>query len=200
MITISLNGEAIKQNGLTIGEVLVLIATQNKVDLEESKQKLILNGMLTAERNDLFQAIGWKATSKGADTLNNVIIDSDKSITTTADKLESLAAELKKVFPAGKKEGTNLYWADGISLIIRRLKIFFKKYGTTYTDEQILQAAKEYVASFNGDYRFMKLLKYFIFKEKMGANREIEPESELMTYIENAGQEDLNSGWLTEIR
>ena len=199
MITISLNGEAIKQNGLTIGEVLVLIATQNKVDLEESKQKLILNGMLTAERNDLFQAIGWKATSKGADALNNVIIDSDKP-TVTIDKLDNLAAELKKVFPTGKKEGTNLYWADGISLIVRRLKVFFKKYGTTYTDEQILQAAKEYVASFNGDYRFMKLLKYFIFKEKMGANREIEPESELMTYIENAGQEDLNSGWLTEIR
>ena len=199
MITICLNGDAIKLNGLTVGEVLMLIATQNKVDLEEAKQKLILNGMITADRNDLFQAIGWKVTKKGADTLNNVIIDSDKP-TVTIDKLDNLAAELKKVFPTGKKEGTNLYWADGISLIVRRLKIFFKKYGTTYTDEQIIQAAKDYVASFNGDYRFMKLLKYFIFKEKMGANREIEPESELMTYIENAGQEDLNSGWLTEIR
>jgi len=199
MVTISLNGDAIKQNGLTLGEVLMLITIQNKVDLEESKQKLILSGMITAERNDLFQAIGWRTTAKGGDALNNVIIDSDKTLNTT-DKLEGLAAELKKVFPTGKKEGTNLYWADGVSLIVRRLKLFFKKYGTTYTDEQILTAAKEYVASFNGDYRFMKLLKYFIFKEKVGANREIEPESELMTYIENAGQEDLNNGWLTEIR
>ena len=90
-----------------------------------------------------------------------------------------------------------------ISLVdkyLSRSEVGIKKYGTTYTDEQILTAAKEYVASFNGDYRFMKLLKYFIFKEKVGANREIEPESELMTYIENAGQEDLNNGWLTEIR
>ena len=199
MITISLNGDAIKQNDLTLGEVLYLLAVQNKVDLEESKQKLILKGMITAERNSLFQEIGWRATLKGGDALNNVIIDSDKSIT-SSDKLEELATELKKIFPTGKKEGTNLYWADGVSLIVRRLKLFFKKYGTTYTNDQIIKAATEYVASFNGDYRFMKLLKYFIFKEKVGVSKEVEPESELITYIENAGQEDLNNGWLMEVR
>ena len=199
MITISLNGDAIKQNNLTLGEILYLLAVQNKVDLEESKQKLILKGMITAERNSLFQEIGWKATLKGGDALNNVIIDSDKSIT-SSDKLEELATELKKIFPTGKKEGTNLYWADGVSLIVRRLKLFFKKYGTTYTNDQIIKAATEYVASFNGDYRFMKLLKYFIFKEKVGVSKEVEPESELITYIENAGQEDLNNGWLMEVR
>ena len=34
----------------------------------------------------------------------------------------------------------------------------------------------------------------------MGANREIEPESELMTYIENAGQTDtLKEDWTSTI-
>ena len=46
----------------------------------------------------------------------------------------------------------------------------------------------------------MRLLKYFIFKEKVGASGEIEGDSELVSYIENAGQENLNGEWLNEVR
>lgn len=200
MITICLNGDAIKANGLTIDEVLLLIATQNKVDFESAEKKLIASGMITAERDTFFHQTGWRLTQKGIDTLNNVIIDSEKA-PVASDKLEVLATTLKGIFPKGKKEGTNIYWTEGIPLIIRRLKLFFKKYGASYSDEQIIEAAKSYVASFNGDYRFMKVLKYFMFKEKkVSAGVEVESESELITYIENAGQEDLNREWLNEVR
>ena len=113
-------------------------------------------------------------------------------------KTDYLATQLKGVFPKGKKEGTNYYWAEGVALIIRRLKLFFKKYGNEFTDEQIIQASKKYVEGFNGNYQYMRLLKYFIFKEKIGAGGEVEGDSELISYIENAGQEDIQTEGLLQ--
>ena len=47
----------------------------------------------------------------------------------------------------------------------------------------------------------MKLLKYFIFKEKLGVSGEIEGDSELITYIENADHEDeLGEDWNTSLK
>ena len=84
---------------------------------------------------------------------------------------------------------------------MRRLNTFFLKYGDSYTDEQILNAARQYVEGFNGNYRYMRLLKYFIFKESLNANNEVEGGSELLTYIENEGQEDtLKDNWTSTLK
>ena len=46
----------------------------------------------------------------------------------------------------------------------------------------------------------MKLLKYFILKEKVGVDGEVEGESELINYIENADQEDImKTDWISQI-
>ena len=200
---ISLSKEGIESNNTTIGEVLVLIAVENKVNLEEAQNMLITNGYLTAAYDKEFNKIGYRLTSHGKDLLNNVIVDSEKE-QKPKDKLEALATALKEIFPKGKKGGTNYYWTDGVPLIIRRLKLFFKKYGNSYSDDQLITATKKYVNSFNGDYRYMKLLKYFIFKEKTNSNGEIEGESDLLNYLENADQDDLgienNSDWTTSLK
>lgn len=198
-MTISLNKEACSNNNITLGEALLMIVIANKADLKKAEQALISKGYITAERNRLFQPIGWVLTRKGATVIDSVILDSDKH-QEPQDKLNSLATRLKEIFPKGKKDGTNYYWAEGVALIVRRLKLFFKKYGNEFTDEQITTAAEKYVQSFNGNYQYMKLLKYFIFKEKVGAAGEVEGESELINYIENAGQEEsLRNNWLGEI-
>ena len=59
--------------------------------------------------------------------------------------------------------------------------------------------AEKYVEGFNGSYQYMRLLKYFIFKEKVGANGEIEGDSELISYIENADDEDLRNEWTSTL-
>ena len=129
-----------------------------------------------------------------------MIIDSDKQ-QEPKDRLNLLAIRLKEIFPKGKKDGTNYYWADGVALIVRRLQLFFKKYGNTYTDEQIIQATEKYVQGFNGNYQYMRLLKYFILKEKVGAAGEVEGDSELISYIENAGQEEnLRNDWTSTLK
>lgn len=200
MTTISLNKKAAQQNGITIDEALLMLVIHNKVDLARAETALIQKGFITAERNDLFQQVGWRLTNKGTEVIDAVILDSDKE-QEPQDRLTTLATALKAVFPKGKKVGTNYYWADGVALISRRLKLFFKKYGNTYNDEQIVQAAEKYVQGFNGNYQYMRLLKYFIFKEKVGANGEVEGDSELISYIENAGQEEnLSNDWTSTLK
>lgn len=199
-MTICLSKEGCQRNNITLAEALLLLAISNNADLDVAQKELIKKGYITASRNDSFQQVGWRITTKGASVIDSVIVDSDRN-QKPEDNLTALAAKLKEVFPKGKKDGTNYYWADGVALIVRRLKLFFKKYGDGYTNEQIVQAAEKYVQGFNGNYQYMKLLKYFIFKEKVGANGEVEGESDLISYIENAGQEEtLRNDWTTTLR
>lgn len=197
---ICLSKEGCQKNNISIGEVLLLLSIHNNVDLDLAQKELIKKGYITANMNDLFQQIGWRLTNKGAEIIDSVIIDSDKN-QQPEDKLVQLATRLKEIFPKGKKDGTNYYWADGVALIVRRLKLFFKKYGDAYSDEQIIQATLKYVEGFNGDYTYMRLLKYFIFKEKIGAAGEVEGDSELISYIENADQTDnLKNDWTSTLK
>ena len=197
-MTICLNKQIIDQYNMTIDEVLLMIVLENNVNLDEAQKVLISKGYITVNRNELFLPIGWRLTNIGKDTLNGIIVDSDKH-QEPQDKLIELATKLKTIFPKGKKDGTNYYWSDGVPLIIRRLKLFFKKYGNDFTNEQIIQATEKYVEGFNGSYQYMRLLKYFIFKEKVGANGEIEGDSELISYIENADDEDLRNEWTSTL-
>lgn len=218
-MTIRLNKESAAQNGITLDEALCMIIIHNKVNLELAKENLIQKGLLTADRDEAFQQIGWRLTNKGTETLNSTIIDSDKPKGREDDFSLEIAAKLKEIFPKGKKDGTNYYWAEGTALIVRRLKLFFKKYEeyienefkeessnlskeefNKFIGDKIVYAASKYVNSFNGNYRYMKLLKYFILKEKVGAAGEVEGESELMNYIENYGQEeDLRNDWTSTL-
>lgn len=199
MTTICLNEEAIRQNGMCLGEVLLMLAICNKADLKKAEVSLIQKGFITAARNENGQPIGWRLTNEGSRMIDSAILDSSKE-QEPQDRLINLATRLKAIFPKGKKAGTNYYWAEGVPLIIRRLKLFFRKYGNEFTDEQIVQAAEKYVEGFNGNYTYMRLLKYFIFKEKIGAAGEVEGDSELISYIENADQvDDLREDWTTQL-
>ena len=196
---ICLSEEGCQKNGVGIGEALLLLLIHSKADLETARSNLTKEGYITAASYGLFLEYGWRLTNKGTEVIDSVIVDSDKKQEPN-DRLVQLATRLKEIFPKGKKDGTNYYWADGVALIVRRLKLFFKKYGNTYTDEQIIQATSKYVEGFNGNYTYMRLLKYFIFKEKVGAAGEVEGDSELISYIENAGQEEnLRNDWTSTI-
>lgn len=199
-MNICLNKEGLQKNNIDIGEILLLLAIYNKVNLDLSKEALIAKGYITADRNNSYECIGWRVTNTGFTVIDSVILDSEKTPENLNNKLCQIATKLKEIFPKGKKEGTNYYWADGVALIVRRLKLFFKKYGDKYTDEQIINAAKNYVQGFNGNYTYMKLLKYFIFKEKTNASGEVEGESELINYIENADQTDsIRNDWTSSL-
>ena len=197
---ICLSERGFTKNGISLGEVLLLLAISQDVNLEESEKLLVEKGYITANRGDLFNN-KWRATNNGRDMLNSVILDSDKEVGTNEmdSRLNDLVPRLQEIFPEGKKAGTNRYWRGSKRDITERLKSFFKKYDK-YTDDQIIEATRQYVKSFNGDYSYMRVLMYFIWKEEVKDGTK-SPISELATYIENANQEtDSNGDWITTLK
>ena len=189
-----IDSDACLNNGTCIGEVLLLYEYALKISPESMKQSLIDKGYITSAGN-LFDR--YTATDKAVKLLDNVLADSSVDDDT---KITELATKLKELYPKGKKEGTNQFWADGVSIIVKRLKIFYKKYGF-YDNDIIIKATENYIKSFNGDYRFMKTLKYFLWSEKVNKAGEVEPTSDLLTYIENADEVDeLSDDWLNELK
>ena len=189
-----IDSDACLNNGTCIGEVLLLYEYALKISPESMKQSLIDKGYITSAGN-LFDR--YTATDKAVKLLDNVLADSSVDDDT---KITELATKLKELYHKGKKEGTNQFWADGVSIIVKRLKIFYKKYGF-YDNDIIIKATEDYIKSFNGDYRFMKTLKYFLWSEKVNKAGEVEPTSDLLTYIENAGEiDELSDDWLNELK
>lgn len=196
---ITLSRDGCSKNQVSLGEVLMLFAYYENIDFDKIQDSLIRKGYITAERNSLSQQIGWRVTRAGGELLDSVVLDSERINGRSDTEILALAEKLKEIFPTGRKDGTSNYWAEGKALIAKRLKAFFKKYGTDYTDEQIVNAARKYVESFNGNYQFMRTLKYFIFKDRDIAG-EREYTSDLLNYIENSGQEEiLSDNWNTEL-
>lgn len=123
------------------------------------------------------------------------------------DRLTELANKLRQLYPEGKKPGYAYTWRDSTACIVDRLKKFFLKYGE-YTDDDIVDATKRYIASFNGDYRYMQLLKYFIWKNKVtGAELiegrlvgEVEKQSQLASYLENKEENTSSTDWDIQLK
>lgn len=197
-MTISINDEVCYKYGLKEEELLVLLLVKSGayiptiLDNLEKDKKII---------KDMFG--NYMITQKWDDIVSSVILDSDKEVQ-PEDKLEDLALKLAAIFPKEKKTGTCHYFRGNRKDNILRLKKFFKLYGNKYTEEQILKAAKSYVDSFNGNYQYMRILKYFIWKDEVKINAEgkryIEETSDLASWIENEGQEDcLSNDWTSTL-
>lgn len=101
----------------------------------------------------------------------------------------ALAKKMYELFPRGQKPGTAYSWRYPIVSIERRLEKLIDETKQDFTDEEAVAATEAYVKSFGSDRAFMRLLKYFICKEKDKG----EPESDLLMWIEKirGGEEDI---------
>lgn len=195
---ININEEICKKYGLDVSEVLAILLIKTCNDIPKLFATLEEKEIVV---KDLLQ--GYMITQRWDDTVSAILLDSDVK-TPSPDRLENLAKQLMEAFPKQKKTGTCHYFRGNRKDIILRLKKFFKLYGR-YTDEQIITAAKKYVESFNGDYSYMRILKYFIWKDDVKINSEgdryVDEVSDLANWIENAGQEEsLSNDWTSTLK
>lgn len=153
-------------------------------------------------------------TDKGKHVAEGMMASTD-SKDIPDDRIISLAERLQELYPDGKKPGYAYKWRDSTSCIVDRLKKFFLKYrpmfdkkGIDYSDEAIIRATKEYVDSFNGNYQYMQLLKYFIWKNKVTGEEvvrgrvvgEVERQSQLAAYLEDNKDKKVSHDWDVELR
>lgn len=193
MDKVSINKDVLEKYNLSMDEFLVLLLTYNKANIQEVKQSLVEKGL--ADFSVFDDELVISSTTK--DLITSISIDSDVKVLSKDKEFRELADKLKELFPKGKKAGTTYMWRDSTAVIARKLKTLVVKYDYQFTEEQAIKATKAYVESFNGDYTYMQLLKYFILKSLPDG----EIKSDFMSYIENEGQEDeLSDNWLNEMR
>ncbi len=196
-MTITIDEDVCKSLGLSMPEVLALALVKTGTDIPllfanlEDKKAIV---------KDMFNK--YLVTMGYDERLSSVLLDSDKD-RQPQDRIELLASQMMELFPALKKAGSSQYFRGNRKDVTLRLKKFFKLYGNKFSNEQILAATKKYVESFNGNYTYMRVLKYFIWKDEkrvdsdgMGYVNEI---SDLATYIENNGKE-FNNEWAANLK
>ena len=197
-MNITISEEVCKKNGLEVEELLAILLIKTNVDIPKLFKSMEDKKMIV---KDMFN--NHLITQKYDDIACTILLDSDKE-KQTPERIDKLALKLMEVFPKEKKEGTCHYFRGNRKDISLRLKKFFKLYGNKYTDEEIVNAAKEYVASFNGNYSYMRILKYFIWKDERKVDSEgngyIEETSDLATCIENIGQSINRNDWTITVR
>ena len=175
------------KHDLTVEEFMVLYLNANSVNIKTCMDSLVAKGL--ADKN-LFSNGSIVVSDKVKELVSTIAIDSDKNVIEKDAEFIELANELREVYPAGRKEGTTYMWRGITAEIAKKLKTLVVKYKYSFTREQVIRATKEYVSSFNGNYKKMRLLKYFILKSEKDADDNVNVISELMTLIENEGQID----------
>ena len=209
---ITIDTEAIKKTGTDIDLALYLISLYLKEKItdktfEQARQR----GLIRFEQMYQFKPFPeFVHLSEGAESLvESILAETNLISTKNADeRFKNLANKLREIFPQGKKTGTSLQWRDSESVIMDRLKKFILKYGD-HPDEEIIDATKRYVDSFNGQYTYMQVLKYFIWKNKISGAElvngnvlvgEIEKQSQLAAYIENKESDTPSIDWDIQLK
>ena len=181
---LTIDQTVLDKNGLTLEEFLVLYLGAKDVDIASVSQSLIAKGLAD---KDLFFNGRIVVSDKVKDLISTISIDSDKNVIDKDSEFTELATELREIYPAGRKDGTTYMWRGTTAEVAKKLKTLVVKYGFTINKEDVIKATKEYVSSFNGNYRYMQLLKYFILKSVKDADGNVDIKSELMSFIENSG-------------
>ena len=195
---IEVSDEICKKYNLSIEEALVLIGL--KYSSQEVFQKLNKERFLLDLGSSIFnEETKYKLSRKANEVLSCILAESTNAVAKRSTNIEELADKLREIYPSGKIPNTNYYYKCNRQDIINKLKTFFKMYGTKYTDEQIINATQKYVNSFNGNYAYLKLLKYFIWKDERLKGESVQ--SLLADFIENESSEDTtNTDWTVELK
>ena len=195
---IEVSDEICKKYNLSITEALVLIGL--KYSSQEIFQKLNKERFLLDLGSSIFnEETKYKLSRKANEALSCILAESTDVVAKRTTNIEELADKLRDIYPNGKIFNTNYYYRCNRQDIINKLKTFFKMYGTKYTDEQIINATQKYVNSFNGNYAYLKLLKYFIWKDERLKGESVQ--SLLADFIENESSEDTtNTDWTVELK
>lgn len=181
-------------------EVLIALAIRSSKNSVSSIINNLLNRqVLSTHDGKLITTQHWN------EVIDTILVDSAGAID-DEERLNALADKMKVCFPEGKMPGTPYYYRCNRREIILKLKKFFSQYGN-YKDEDIIDATKRFIASFNGNYKFLPLIKYFIMKNKTvadedGANHIVEC-SPLADYLENKEDDNVvtaSDEWLMNTR
>ena len=193
---ITIDEKVCLKHKMTDQEVFIALAVRAG-KYEQVIQNMLNREILVEDNNQL------KTTQHWSDVVDEVLCDSGSSV--SDDRLLHLAKKIQDCFPSGYKlderTGTKYYHKSNKVAIKQALKRFIVLFGD-YSDEDIVDAAKRYVASFRGNYSNpFQMANYFVYKDNRSRGGDIT--SPLATFLENKeseGEETTNDDWLMNVR
>ena len=187
-----------KKHHLSVTEVLVSLGIRSSEDVNETLNELEEKQVLVYKDNNYMVTQPW------SDILDEILCDSCSG-EDNEERLTELAKKMRECFPEGKMPGTAYYYRCNVREVVLKLKKFFLQYGN-YSDDKIIDATKRFIEAYNGNYRYLPLIKYFISKNKTVTDEDgtshIQEVSELESYLENKETETkaTSDDWLMSAR
>ena len=185
--------KACLKHKMTLQEFLIAFVIRN-TDAYKEIPNMVKREILVEDKSEDW----YKVTQHWSDVLDEILADSSGTIEKSDDELLELAKQMRELYPQGKMKDrygrpTPYYYRCNNSEVVKKLKKFFTLFGSV-PDEEILDATKRYVASFQGNYTGMRLIKYFILKDDVRPSEDgtghVEQISDLATFLENKESEE----------
>jgi hypothetical protein len=181
---VSIDEAVCLKKGLTVQEVMIALAMRTG-EWEEDISNMLAREILVERGGNYVVTQHW------SDVIDEILCDSSGEVQ-DEERLLNLATKMRACFPEGKMKDslgrvTPYYYRCNNPEVIKKLKKFFMLFGD-YSDDELIDAARRYVASFNGNYKGMRLIKYFILKDAIKQGEEgnhVEQVSDLLTFLEN---------------
>ena len=183
---LTIDTDVLKKYNLTLGEFLVLLMSYKGVSYSRSCQLLKEKSLI---QPDLFDDTNIILSNNTKNLIARIMTESNNRVVESKIDFDKLALELMELYPSGNKPGTTYPWRGTQEEIAQKLRTLVATYNFTFTEEEAVNAVKEYVESFN-KVKYMHLLKYFILKTNNDGQGHREIDSLFMTIIENNRKED----------
>ena len=194
---ITISEDVCSRHKVSLEKILLILLARVSRNIPSALDALLKEDVIRKDEDGYSVSEGW------SDSIDNILVESETN-KETDDRILELADKMMEEFPKGRKEGSNQYWRGNKKEIAVRLRKFAKMYGGKWTDIELLKATRRYVQSFNGNYKYMRVLKYFIWKVERKQDEEgnqISCEtSDLATLLENKEDTADNNDWTNELR
>ena len=190
--------EILEREGIGLDEALYLLSVYKKkpINFNTVQKAKVENKVLKFEN----PRDSVKITPKGQSYIESILAKSKIHVSSNnIERYRTLADKMREVYPKGIKPGTNYQWRDSTAIIADRLIKLVAKYNIEFTDEEAIDATKRYITSFNGNYRYMQILKYFISKQKPVEGAPAEQNSQFLSFLQNKECITENQDWTANL-
>ena len=174
---LTITTEKLSENNLSLGEFIVLLMEYYDISLKDVIKSLEAKGHALP---NLFDASSVVLCDNTRFLISRILAESSEEVTNSSIDFNALADKLRECYPDGVKPGTTYPWRSTTEEIAQQLRLLVLNHKFSFTEEEAINAVKEYVRAFN-DNKYMRLLKYFILRTDNAAFSE----SLFMTTIEN---------------
>ena len=190
--------EILEREDIGLDEALYLLSVYKKKPINfNTIQKVKVENKILKFENPKDPV---KITPKGQTLIESILAKSKIHVSSNnLERYRVLADKMREIYPKGLKPGTNYQWRDSTAIIADRLMKLVAKHNIEFTDEEAVEATKRYIASFNGNYKYMQILKYFISKQKPVDGAPAEQNSQFLSFLQNEEGIIENQDWTANL-